>query len=350
MRRLSPVGGTLPAGPIPTDALGAVTPSDLSVVICAYTLDRWDDIARAVASIEGQSSPVREVILVVDYNEALLRRATESFPRVQVVANADTRGLSGARNTGVAHANGAVVAFLDDDAAADPDWASHLAAGYAEPEVLGVGGYAEAEWLEERPTWFPAEFNWVIGCSYVGLPTELKQIRNMIGANMSLRRVVFDVVGGFDARVGRVGTVPVGCEETELCIRAVARWPGSRIVYQPLARVRHHVPPGRGTWHYFRTRCFADGRSKALVTRLAGATAGLSSERAYVRRTLPAGFFRGLRDAVVGRGGAPLARSGAIVAGLAFTTAGYVHGMLFDRAANIIEPVPQPISSEGAGD
>lgn len=350
MRRLAPVGGTLPAGPIPPDALGPVAPSDLSVVICAYTLDRWEDICRAVASVQAQASPVRETILVVDYNEALLTKAADAFPAVRVVANTDTRGLSGARNTGVAHATGDVVAFLDDDAAAAPDWAEHLADGYAEPGVLGVGGYAEAEWLEKRPSWFPAEFGWVIGCSYTGLPTELSQIRNMIGANMSLRRVVFDVVGGFDARVGRIGTVPVGCEETELCIRAVARWPGSRFVYQPLARVGHHVPPGRGTWRYFRTRCFADGRSKARVTRLAGASAGLSAERRYVRRVLPAGFLRGLRDGALGRRRAPLARSGAIVAGLAFTTAGYIHGLLFDRAADAIEAMPQPIPSEGIGD
>ncbi|HLY35772.1 MAG TPA: glycosyltransferase [Candidatus Limnocylindria bacterium] len=312
-------------------AAGAPSVSEISVVICAYTLDRWDEIRRAVASVEAQTAPVREIILVADHNEALLARAEAAFPAVRVVANAQAQGLSGARNTGVAHATGEIVAFLDDDAAADPDWATWLAAGYADGTVLGVGGLSEADWVEARPSWFPPEFDWVVGCSYLGLPTGLATVRNMIGSNMSLRRAIFDTIGGFDARVGRVGSLPVGCEETELCIRAVARWPGSRIVYQPRARVRHRVPAGRGTWRYYRSRCLAEGRSKARVTRLVGATAGLATERSYVRRTLPAGVLRGVRDAMLGRRTAPVARSSAIVAGFALTALGYAHGMLFDR-------------------
>jgi glycosyltransferase involved in cell wall biosynthesis len=303
----------------------------ISVVICAYTLDRWEEIQRAVASVEGQSTPVHEIILVADHNDELAARATAAFPGVRVVANSQTQGLSGARNTGVANATGEIVAFLDDDAAAEPDWASCLASGYTDAGVLGVGGLSEAEWVEPRPSWFPPEFDWVVGCSYLGMPTELAAVRNMIGSNMSFRRAIFEAVGGFDSRVGRVGSLPAGCEETELCIRAVARWPGSRIAYQPLARVHHRVPAGRGTWRYFRSRCLAEGRSKARVTRIAGASAGLATERSYVRRTLPAGVIRGMREAIARRSSRPLVRSAAIVAGLSLTAAGYSQGMVFDR-------------------
>ena len=320
--------------------------SDVSVVICAYTLDRWDDIRRAVSSVEAQSESVREIILVIDHNEALWERAAAAFPGIVVVPNGEARGLSGARNTGVAAASGDIVAFLDDDAAADEDWASRLADGYSDAGVLGVGGRSEADWTTGRPSWFPPEFDWVVGCTYLGMPTQLAPVRNMIGSNMSLRRSIFKEIGGFDSRVGRVGTLPVGCEETELCIRAAVRWPGSRIVYQPLARVSHRVPAGRARWRYFRSRCLAEGRSKARVTRLAGAGAGLATERTYVWRSLPAGAARGVRDAILTRRTGPLARSAAILAGFALTVAGYLQGMLLDRAAVRAEPGGLPVSGE----
>ena len=326
--------------------LAAPDVGEVSVVICAYTLDRWDDIRRAVASVEAQTQSVREIILVIDHNEDLRVRAEAAFPHVVVVANGEAQGLSGARNTGVAAASGAIVAFLDDDAAADSEWATRLAAGYTDVRVLGVGGMSEADWTTGRPSWFPREFDWVVGCTYLGMPTAMAPVRNMIGSNMSFRRSIFEEIPGFDVRVGRVGTLPVGCEETELCIRAVGRWPGSRIVYQPMARVSHRVPAGRASWRYFRSRCLAEGRSKARVTRLAGAGPGLATERSYVWRSLPAGALRGMRDAIVTRRMSPLARSAAIVAGLLLTAAGYAQGMLFDRAPMQADHAAIPLPGE----
>src|SRR4051812_22092349 len=87
----------------------------LSVVICAYTLDRWDDVRRAVASVLEQDPAPLEVILVADRNDELLDRAIRELPRVQAIANTQSPGLSGARNSGVAIARGDVVAFVDDD-------------------------------------------------------------------------------------------------------------------------------------------------------------------------------------------------------------------------------------------
>jgi hypothetical protein len=201
---------------------------------------------------------------------------------------------------------------------------------YGDPAVIGAGGPAEPAWDGGRPRAFPSEFDWVVGCTYRGMPEQTSPIRNPVGANMSFRREVFEAVGGFRHGIGRVGKRPVGCEETEFCIRAQAHFTDATIVYEPRARVRHRVPASRARWTYFRSRCYAEGLSKALVTSFAGRGPGLASERAYTLRTLPSGVGRGLRDALRGDLSG-LGRAAAIVAGLAVTTVGYAVGTVVTR-------------------
>jgi GT2 family glycosyltransferase len=298
---------------------------NISVVICAYTDERWSDLTAAVASVAAQTAPALETIVVIDHNPVLLERVRAAMPGVVAVANEETRGLSGARNTGIAHTRGELIAFLDDDAIAEPDWLAWLGRACADPAVLGVGGAAEPLWAGGRPAWFPEEFDWIVGCAYRGLPVSPGPIRNAFGGCLLVRREVFEAVGGFRSGIGRVGKRPLGCEETELCIRAGQRWPRRRWLYEPRARIHHRVPAARATWSYFRARCYAEGLSKALITRLVGAGDGLSTERGYALRALPAGVARGLGAALRGER-AGLTRAAAIVAGLAITCAGYAIG------------------------
>ena len=310
----------------------------MSVVICAYTLDRWAQLQRAVASVQSQRPPAREILVVIDHNAELLERARVrwgpapqagrgSGPPVRVLASEGAPGLSGARNTGVNACSADVVAFLDDDAEADEGWIERLSAPYADPEVAACGGAATAALSDLRPGWWPVEFDWVVGCSYVGLPTSTANVRNLIGANMSVRRALLVDLGGFQEGIGRVGCRPLGCEETDLFIRLAQRWPTARIVYEPAAGVRHAVTPARLSWRYFRSRCFAEGLSKASVASRVGSQHALAAERSYTLKVLPAGMARGLRDACRGQRGGGL-RAMAIGAGLAMTTAGYVTGQL----------------------
>ena len=306
----------------------------ISVVVCAYTDDRWDALLRAVESILGQTLPPLETIVVIDHDDLLLARARERFSgedHIRILENEDGRGLSGARNTGLRSARGEVVAFLDDDAAAESDWLERLAAHYAEPAVLGVGGAIEPAWAAGRPKTFPPELDWIVGCTYAGLPERASRVRNVIGANMSFRRAVFDAVGGFDPSMGRTAHRPLGCEETELCLRAQRRWPDGVIMYEPLARVRHAVAPARETWTYFLRRCYAEGLSKADVARLAGRSAGLQSERAYVTRVVPRAIARNAMSSISRRDPHLLGRAFRLVAGVAVTTAGYCAGSLRAR-------------------
>jgi len=274
-------------------------------------------------SLRAQTLPPHEIVLVIDHAPELLDEARALWPDLKVVANRERKGLSGARNSGVAEASGEVVAFLDDDAIAAPDWLARLAAAYADPNVLGAGGTVRPRWVEGKPGWFPPEFDWVVGCTHSGMPRELEPVRNLVGANMSFRRQPLLDVGGFSHDLGRVGTLPVGCEETDLSIRVHQRWPAAEILYDPAAEVEHVVPPARGKVRYFLDRCRAEGRSKAVLSGMVGSDDGLSSERTYVRRTLPLGFLRDLGDAAKGDAGG-LGRATMIFVGLAATTVDYL--------------------------
>ncbi len=299
--------------------------ASVGVVISSYSTERRDMLRAAASSVLAQSP--HEVIVVIDHNDALLMEARATMGGVRVVPNEEARGLSGARNTGLRHSTADVIAFLDDDAEARPGWLAAWTDAFGEPRVVGAGGWVAPRWATRPPEWLPAEFHWVVGCSYRGLPVDRCPIRNPIGANMAFRREALLAVGGFKAGIGRTGTTPLGCEETECAIRVLRRRPGSVILHLPDARVDHWIPMERATWSYFRARCWSEGLSKAAVAREVGAGPALASERSYVASTLPRAFVRALRGAVRGDP-TSAARAAAIVLGLAVTTAGYLRGRL----------------------
>jgi hypothetical protein len=321
--------------------------ADMTVVICAFTVDRWHQLQGAVRSVLAQHEAVHEIIVMIDHHPGLLDLAEAEWPpvgrdrspgpTVRVAASAGARGLSGARNTGVSLARGQIVAFLDDDACADPRWSERLLGPYSDPLTIACGGAAEPDLAGARPAWWPLEFDWVVGCSYVGLPSRPAPVRNLIGANMSARRAAVVEVGGFAEGMGRIGARPLGCEETDLFIRMARRWPDARIVYEPGARVHHCVPQARMTWRYFRTRCFAEGLSKAKVAARVGRGPALASERSYALRVLPRGMARALIGGWHGEEGAIL-RALAMGAGLLVTSAGYTGG----RISGAISPFFPP--------
>ncbi len=304
------------------------TASDVSAIICTYSQARWRDLVQAIESLECQTLPPLEIIISVDHNPTLFQRIQASFPHLIVTENKGTRGLSDTRNSGIAAARGHKIAFLDDDAIAEPGWLALFNQWFDRPEVLGVGGRTEPLWLSQQPGWFPKEFSWVVGCEYREDVAPGTVIRNPFGGNMCVRRRIFDSFS-FRNSIGRVGTMPLGCEETELCIQAHQRWPQDIFIYEPRAVIHHKIPASRTRFKYFLSRCFAEGLSKAFVSRWVGAGDGLSAERAYTFRTLPRGILNGWRDGILDRNWNGPARAVTIVIGLGTTTAGFVVGSIF---------------------
>ena len=302
---------------------------------CARTLKTDGMTSWPVESIEAQPLTPADIILVIDHNDDLFERA-QSLRGVTAVRNTRTPGASGSRNSGVEAARGSIVAFLDDDAIASPDWLELLAKAYEQPNVAGVGGSIEPGWPAEAPGWFPEEFNWVVGATYVGWRTTPGPVRNLIGANMSVRRDVWERIGGFKEGFGLVANASKATgnrsqrsswgEENEFCIRVTQANPQFQWIYEPRAHVRHRVQDNRCTWRYFVSRAREEGIAKADLASAVGRDRALGTERSYATKTLPAGVFKGVRDAIENRNVDGLKRAGAIVVGFSMTTFGFLEG------------------------
>lgn len=180
-------------------------PPSASVIIAAHTFQRCEGLTQAVASAMEQQPEPYEVVVVVDNNPDLYAWVRTQLPDVVAVDHRGPRGASATRNSGARVAQGEILAFLDDDAVARQGWLRNLIAPLARPDVVGVGGYVEPVWLGPIPHWMPAEFLWVVGASYRGMPATAGPIRNVWSENMAVTRADFLKIGGFREGFGKAG-------------------------------------------------------------------------------------------------------------------------------------------------
>lgn len=294
----------------------------VSVIICAYTERRWRLLEKSIASVEVQTLAPAEIILCIDHNEDLLRKSEQHFLRdrlasaipVTVLANKYDGHLGSARNTAAECAYGDVLAFLDDDAAAEADWLERLIGPYGDQEVGAVGGAPLPMFEEGRPCWFPREFDWVFGCAYRGLPSTRAPLAHLIGANMSTRRSILEEIGGFHSD---------DHDDMDMCHRiAFARY---KVLYEPRAVVHHFVPAARTTWRYFWRRCYFVNQGKVEAFANMQSAAHLGAERAFVVRTLRTGIPAEIRQTVRGDPYG-LVRVGAMMLGMLLAGSGHLSG------------------------
>ena len=310
------------------DSAGELTDSDVpvttSVIIAAHTFQRSEDLTRSVASALEQR-PRPQVVVTVDNNPDLYEWVCKRLPDVVAVDHRGARGASATRNSGVRAADGSILAFLDDDAVAQPGWLQSLIAPLARPDVVGVGGHVEPIWLGRTPRWLPDEFLWVVGATYRGMPKAAAPVRNVWSENMAVAREDFWKVGGFREGFGKTGLESPAGEDTDFCIRLTDATGGRKWWYEPSARVGHLVPPSRGTRRFFVQRCYREGQGKAVISFLLGPHGEkLRDEWQHATKTLPQGFGRELQKAVVDREAIALERASAIAVGLAAASLGFM--------------------------
>jgi glucosyl-dolichyl phosphate glucuronosyltransferase len=312
----------------------------VSVVICAYTEDRWWELNKSVASIGAQTSPPIEIIVCVDHNEELLRKCEDSFGKRRaegaipliVLANKYNGHLGAARNTAAEVASGDVLAFLDDDAVAAADWLEQLIAPYDDERVGAVGGAPLPIFEASRPRWFPYEFDWILGCAYRGLPLSRAPLAHLIGANMSARRSVLSEIGGFHSD-----------HQDDMDMSHRVAHAQHKVLYEPRAVVHHFVPAFRTTWRYFWRKCYFANQGKVEVFANMQEASNLGAELAFVTRTLTTGVLAEIRRVI--RGDLyGVARVGAMIAGIALAGLGHLSGKL-----RLGRPLREPAAGRGAG-
>ncbi len=243
----------------------------VSVVVCTYAMDRYDAFSAAVESILEQTHEPLELVLVVDGNPAVYDRVVEDFGdadergvhSVTLHDNDENRGISYSRTKGGELASGEIVAFIDDDAVAEPDWVERLVEVYETTGAIAVGGDVRPDWQTEKPDFFPEEFYWLVGCVEPDFAEDGEEVRNTYGSNISYRREAFLQVGGYDPNTGRKGDKHIQAHEAPVGVRLLREY-GKGMVFTAEAVVHHTLFDYRGDFRWLVARSFWQGYSKRV--------------------------------------------------------------------------------------
>jgi glycosyltransferase involved in cell wall biosynthesis len=238
----------------------AATPRRIAAAICTY--ERYDLLPGAIESALAQSLPAGSFdVVVVDNSPDAERSAREAAAfagRPGLIWHHEPRpGLSNARNVAARLTDAPLIAYLDDDARADPVWLENIAGCFDQfgPDVQVVGGRIRPWWGAPRPEWLGDEMLGDI--TVVDLGPERRLLREgewVAGANIAFRVSALQAAGWFDTSLGRTGggASLLSAEETALTDRIKAL--GGQVAYDPLAAVDHWVDPDRLTQRWFRRR------------------------------------------------------------------------------------------------
>lgn len=247
---------------------------DASIIVCTYNrAESLRDTLRALRAQQVSEGRKWEVIVVdnnsKDHTRKVVDEAQREWPLLRYEFE-QAQGLSHARNKGIAVAQGDVLLFTDDDVVPEPDWLETTLAGMAKYQADACGGYIAPIWESPPPAWLTERFY-----GFLAIRTDRSDdypiasaSQAPFGANMAVRKAVFDQVGLFDTSRGRKGKVLASGEDGELFERILAA--GFKAVFLGRSRVHHKVESFRLTKHYFRRWRFHTSRNIAQSKDVAG--------------------------------------------------------------------------------
>ena len=243
-----------------------------SIVLSTY--NRGDLLVDAVRSLLAldPASPPHELIIVdnnsTDHTRDVVEALVpESGGRLRYVFEG-RQGLPHARNAGIAASRGRIVVFTDDDVRAQADLLiAYDAAFTAYPEVAWMGGKVLPMWPSPPPAWL-TDAHWaplaITDFGETGIGVTREQFRCLVGANLAMRREVFEVIGGFDPAFRHERGAVTACEDHEFEVRLVNAGLVGR--YEPSAVIHAEVQPNRLTKAYHRKWWYDHGRAKVRMT------------------------------------------------------------------------------------
>ena len=232
----------------------------ITAAICTH--QRYDMLHAAIRSLTRQSLPGTgyNIIVVDNSPDAEQSRvahtdwaATENLTWI----HDPVPGLSRARNTALAAATTPLIAFLDDDATAGPDWLHAYLQAFTElgPDTPVIGGRVNLVFVTDPPAWLRGHLLAYLSRCDLGAQTRHLHPREwVVGANIAYRTAAATAAGGFNTALGRLGagTPLISGEEADLEARLHAN--GGKTGYAPHATVDHFVPDDRLTPEWFRRR------------------------------------------------------------------------------------------------
>lgn len=248
-------------------------------------------------------------VVIVDNNSTddtrhVVESRVENFPVPLRYLFESAQGRSPALNAGIRATTAPILVFTDDDVAVGENWLESAVTPLVRGAIDYTGGPVHPIWEAERPNWLSMDRPDLWGTLAIldyGPDAFVFEERKRVplGANMAVRRALFDRIGLFDGRLGRSGgTQLLGQEVPEFLARARAA--GARGMYIPPMVVDHHVPARRLTKQYFRRWWYGKGLSRAQLDRLQPVTElGLDLSTVRHLAGVPLFMFRtALTDAV----------------------------------------------------
>lgn len=242
--------------------------SKISIIICTY--NRSALLVKTLHSLLPLENLDQAEIIVVDNSSKddtalAIRRFIDTYG-----ADMDIRyllepvqGLSAARNTGILASKSPLIAFLDDDAIPCRTWISTIVSTFEQkPEVMAMGGKIAPIFESKRPEWLIKPFE--LPYTIVDLGNRIREYPKRLhpcGANMAMRKIVFDI-SLFPLELGRKGDSLLSGEETWLF--GQIQQEGHSILYHPEMAVDHFVPANRLTEDWIMKRYYSQGISNAM--------------------------------------------------------------------------------------
>ncbi len=210
--------------------------------VAVATMARPEFVCRCLEHLSRQTVTPAQVIVVDSSSDDLTRAVVGGFSGVAYIHNPLGPGHTAeSRNLAYQASTAEVLAFLDDDAYAEPRWLEQLLAPYGDPTVGGVGGRARrgtpGEESSGREEIGRFRADGTLTGNFGADPGRVIEVDHLLGANMSYRRAALD-------QLGRIyGGYPGTClrEETDTALRLASR--GWRLLYTPNAVVDHVAGP-----------------------------------------------------------------------------------------------------------
>jgi len=245
----------------------------LSVIICTW--NREASLRETLCSLQQSRFPVATTweVLIVDNNStdgtrAVCQQFVEQNPERYRYISEKRQGKSFALNAGVENAKGQILAFTDDDVQVHPDWLTETLRVFETHACVGVGGKIVAVWNSDKPHWLTDEgpYKFMPAIVSYDLGEELHEIRfPAYGANLSLKREMFEKHGMFRTDLGPTAGSEIRGEDNEFCWRLLHA--GERLIYAPKAIVFHPVEPHRSDKRYFEEWYYGMGQSRPRIER-----------------------------------------------------------------------------------